>query len=238
MEYTKFKDCYVRKGYNVDKQMVNDCLENYKDFDNLNGAVVMDWGMNIGGFGKMLVGHNIKKYIGVEPHPENYEVAEKNLGEYPNYTLINAAVTTAPVETIDLCLTKSKQNTCSGTINVKSNGARGLRTIVIPVKTVNAIEILEQYQPTHLKCDIEGEEYRIFDDIGWKLPDCVRQVAIEFHWSEKVLAYDGIRQKLIDQGFKPVFEAINYVKGDKEATIAGQTIKYRNIWGLDGVYKR
>jgi FkbM family methyltransferase len=238
MDLVKYKDVYVRAGLNVDKQMVSDCLVNYADFDELDGAVVMDWGMNIGGFGKMMAAHPIKHYIGVEPHPENFEVAVKNLSDNQKFVLVNAAVTTAPLDTIDLCLTKSKQNLCSGATNIKSNSARGMRTIVIPVKTVNAIDLIKQYQPTHLKCDVEGEEYRIFNDIDWQIPSCIKQMALELHWQDKVLAYDGIRENFIKQGFNLVYENINYVKGDKEATIAGQTIKYRNIWGIDILCKR
>ena len=52
--YKKFKDVWVREGLQVDKDMVSQCLQNYKDFDNLEGAVVMDWGMNIGGFGRKI----------------------------------------------------------------------------------------------------------------------------------------------------------------------------------------
>jgi FkbM family methyltransferase len=238
MELVKYRDMYVRAGLNVDKEMVKQCYDNYQHFDNLDGAVVMDWGMNIGGFGKMMAGHPIKQYIGVEPHPENFEVAQKNLGEYENFTLINAAVTTAMVDTIDLCLTKSKQNLCSGATNIKSNGARGMRTVVIPVKTVNPLELIIKHQPTHLKCDIEGEEYRIFGDMEWRVPDCIQQLALEFHWQDKVLAYDLYRKKLMDQGFKPIYEELNYIKGKKETTFLGKPLAYRNIWGLDGVYTR
>jgi FkbM family methyltransferase len=238
MDLVKYKDVYVRAGLNVDKQMVSECLVNYADFDELDGAVVMDWGMNIGGFGKMMAAHPIKHYIGVEPHPENFEVAAKNLGEYGNFTLVNAAVTTALVDTIDLCLTKSKQNLCSGATNIKSNSARGMRTVVIPVKTVNPTELITTFQPTHLKCDIEGEEYRIFGDMDWRIPDCIKQLALEFHWQDKVLTYDFYRKKLMDQGFKPVHEGLKYVKGKTEMEFLGEKVSYRNIWGLDGVYKR
>ena len=75
MDYRIFKNTYIReidgKGLQVDKDMVNDCLANYTQFDDLDGAIVMDWGANIGGFGRMLMDEPIEKYIGVECHPEN-----------------------------------------------------------------------------------------------------------------------------------------------------------------------
>ena len=238
MELAKYKDCYVRKGLAVDKQMIKQCFDNYKDFDNLDGAVVMDWGMNIGGFGKMMSKQPVKQYIGVECHPENFELAKKNLEDNEHFVLVNAAVTTMDVDVIDLYLTESKQNFCSGTINLKSNGAKGLRKIRIPVKTVNAVDIIEKYKPTHLKCDIEGEEYRIFEDMNWEVPSCIKQLAFEFHWQDKILDYDRFRKRFMDQGFTPVYEELNYVKGDNETTFLGKPLNYRNIWGLDCLYKR
>jgi len=238
VEYAKYKDCFVRKGLSVDKQMIKQCFDNYKDFDDLENAVVMDWGMNIGGFGKLMSTKPIKSYIGVECHPENFVVATKNLGNYSNYKLLNAAVTTLEVDEIDLYLTTSKQNFCSGTINLKNNNAKGLRKIRIPVKTINAKQIIEEYQPSHLKCDIEGEEYRIFDDLDWVIPSCVKQLALEFHWQDKILDYNTYLEKLLKQGFKPVYENLNYVKGENIASFNGSEISYRNIWGLDCLYKR
>jgi FkbM family methyltransferase len=238
MNFVKYKDCYVRAGLGVDKQMVSQCQDNYRNFDDLDGAVVMDWGMNIGAFGVMMSSYPIKQYIGVEPHPENFEVAVKNLNGRENFTLINAAVTTAEVETLNLCLTKSKQNLCSGATNIKSNGARGMRTVVIPVKAINAVDLLDKYQPTHLKCDIEGEEYRIFGDLDWKIPACIKQLALEYHWQDKVLAYESFRKRLTEQGFTPVYEELNYIKGTTEVDFLGKKVNYRNIWGLDCLYKR
>ena len=59
MDYRMFKNTYIReidgKGLQVDKDMVNDCLANYTQFDDLKDAIVMDWGANIGGFGRMLM---------------------------------------------------------------------------------------------------------------------------------------------------------------------------------------
>lgn len=194
--------------------------------------------MNIGGFGGMMASYPIKQYIGVEPHPENFEVAVKNLGEHKNFVLMNAAVVADDVETIELHLTKSKQNTCSGTTNLKSNGAKGLRPVVITVKAVNAFKLIEQYQPNILKVDIEGSEYSIFDPVDWQIPNCVKQIAIELHWADRVLAYEGLRKKFLDQGFTPRYEHLNYVPGTKEMKFVGETIKFRNLWGADCVFAR
>jgi len=239
VDYKKFKDVWVREGLQVDKDMVNQCLNNYKDFDDLDGAVVMDWGMNVGGFGAMMLKHPIKQYIGVECHPENFEVASRNLSHDSRVTLINAAVTSVDLDSIDLYLTKSKQAFCSGTINLKNASAKGLRKVRITVPTVNATEIMDQYQPTHWKCDIEGEEYRIFDHWDWKIPDHVKQMAIEFHWQDRVLDYEyDTRDKITNQGFQPVLEDISYVKGTKPFQFLGKDHSYRNIWGMDCLYKR
>lgn len=237
--YAKYKGYYVRPNLNVDKEMINQCLSNYKDFDLTPDSVVMDWGMNIGGFGKMSLDKSIKKYIGVECHPENFKLCHMNLISYPNAHLINAAVTNENLESIELYSTNSKQNFCSGTINLKNEFAKRLRKNVITVPVINADSLIEDYQPTHLKCDIEGEEYRILDSWKWIIPECIKQIAIEYHWENEILTYAENRATILSQGFTPVYEDLNYVKGkDKTFMFLGEEINYRNIWGLDCLYKR
>jgi len=243
MEYRMFKNTYVReidgKALQVDKDMVNDCLAHYSQFDDLEDAIVMDWGANIGGFGRMLMDKPIKRYIGVECHPENFEVMEKNLGDDLRFALIEAAVTNQDAGNIDLYMTGSKQEFCSGTTNPKSNAAKNMRKKKVSVATVNGYRLLEKYKPTHLKCDIEGEEYRMFDP-DWLIPDSVKQLSLEFHWADRILSdYEStVRESLIRQGFTPVQEQLNYVKGDKRVMFLGEDISYRNVWGLDTLYKR
>ena len=243
MDYRLFKNTYVReidgKALQVDKDMVNDCLAHYSQFDDLEDAIVMDWGANIGGFGRMLMDKPIKRYIGVECHPENFEVMEKNLGDDLRFDLIEAAVTNQDAGNIDLYMTGSKQEFCSGTTNPKSNAAKNMRKKKVSVATVNGYRLLEKYKPTHLKCDIEGEEYRMFDP-DWLIPDSVKQLSLEFHWADRILSdYEStVRESLIRQGFTPVQEKLNYVKGDKRVMFLGEDISYRNVWGLDTLYKR
>lgn len=243
MDYRLFKNTYVReidgKALQVDKDMVNDCLAHYSQFDDLEDAIVMDWGANIGGFGRMLMDKPIKRYIGVECHPENFEVMEKNLGDDLRFALIEAAVTNQDAGNIDLYMTGSKQEFCSGTTNPKSNAAKNMRKKKVSVATVNGYRLLEKYKPTHLKCDIEGEEYRMFDP-DWLIPDSVKQLSLEFHWADRILSdYEStVRESLIRQGFTPVQEQLNYVKGDKRVMFLGEDISYRNVWGLDTLYKR
>ena len=63
-------------------------------------------------------------------------------------------------------------------------------------------ELMEKYKPTHFKCDIEGEVYRIFDSWDWKFPECVKEMAVEFHWQDKIISYEnGWRSKILDNNF-------------------------------------
>ena len=247
-KFKKFKGVYVREGLAVDKNMVNECLSNYNKFgstSSLEGAVVMDWGMNIGGFGHMMLDKPIKKYIGIEPHPDNFKVAQANLGHDPRFTLIQAAVTCGndlwgdPIESIELYLTGSKQEYCSGTTNLKSETAKKMRKhkIVIPAKQAN--DLMNEFKPTHFKCDIEGEEYRIFDSWDWKFPDSIQEMSLEFHWQDKILTYENDwRSKILDNNFKPIREYLNYVKGEMEFTWQNTPTPYRNIWGIDCFYAK
>ena len=123
-----------------------------------------------------LDGEDRDKYIGVECHPENFEVMKKNLGHLSKFELINAAVTNQDIGEIILYMTGSKQEFCSGTTNPKSNAAKNMRKNKVFVPTVNGHKLFEEYKPTHLKCDIEGEEYRMFDP-HWLVPECVKPVS-------------------------------------------------------------
>jgi len=244
MNYRLFKNTYIRtnedgSALNVDKDMVNDCLANYSKFDDLENAIVMDWGANIGGFGRMLLEQPIQKYIGVECHPENFEVMKKNLEHDDRFELINSAVTNQEISEIILYMTGSKQEFCSGTINPKSNAAKNMRKNKVWVSTVQANELFEKYKPTHLKCDVEGEEYRLFEP-DWIIPESIKQLSLEFHWADKILSeYEStVRASLVRQGFTPVQEQLNYVRGDKKVMFLGEEISYRNIWGMDTLYKR
>ena len=128
---------------------------------------------------------------------------------------------------------------CSGTVHLKSQGAKSLRPVKLKVDAVNAARLLEEYQPSHLKIDVEGAEYPIMESMGWKVPQCVKQMALEFHWPEKVMAYEEtFRKDLVADGFEPVDETVNYVGGDNELSFLGRQINYRNIWGMDCFYRR
>jgi len=72
------------------------------------------------------------------------------------------------------------------------------------------------------------------------VPESVKQLSLEFHWSDRILSdYEStVRESLIRQGFTPVQEQLNYVKGDKRVMFLGEDISYRNVWGLDTLYKR
>jgi hypothetical protein len=114
-----------------------------------------------------------------------------------------------------------------------------MRKNQVKVPTVQAKKLFDIYQPTHLKCDVEGEEYRIFEP-DWFIPESIKQMSLEFHWSDRILSdYESNqRAKFIEQGFKPLQEQLNLVPGDKQVMFLGEEVKYRNIWGMDTLYKR
>jgi hypothetical protein len=74
----------------------------------------------------------------------------------------------------------------------------------------------------------------------WIIPESIKQLSLEFHWADKILSeYESIvRASLVRQGFTPVQEQLNYVRGDKKVMFLGEEISYRNIWGMDTLYKR
>ena len=82
MEYQTYKGVVCRKGNRTDRNMINDCIENYSHFNFTPGSVVLDFGANIGGFAHMCKNPNITQYIGFEADPDNFEVLSKNIPDY------------------------------------------------------------------------------------------------------------------------------------------------------------
>lgn len=171
------------------------------------GDRVLDLGAHIGGFSTMVKGLPPWALWCIEPAPDTFSVLQKNC---PNATLVQAAVVNEVNGSTDIQLYLSKNHMTSGSAAPSVVAFRGRSPIT--VKTVKWTDLLDVVQPTVVKCDIESTE--LFLD--WKLlPDCVRAVGMELHYSRpefKDMA-NRVIETLSGLGFAPV--AGRYNTGNK-----------------------
>lgn len=135
--------------------------------------VFLDVGAHIGSVARHYAKQGLR-VVAVEPEPTNYEILERNLGNFQLAELIKAAVVQVSQPSVKLYLS-------TGSIN------RGLPTLVprkfstpINVPTVQFGELLARCQPTAVKMDINGGEYDLLDTFR-QLPTSVRHLLIEVH---------------------------------------------------------
>lgn len=169
---------YVRKG--TDDTRVFADLKLYDSIP-MQWAVVLDLGAHIGAFAKYALDRGASRVLSVEPDAGNLVVLHRNLREDEKFHVVHAAC----VKTVTGPVTfyQGGISTMSGT----THPVRG-RTPV-SVKAVS-YDFLLGDNPTVIKCDIEGGEY----DLGEELFRCpsAMWVAIEYHYPRK-----GMREQAI-----------------------------------------
>lgn len=137
------------------------------------GDIVLDVGGHIGSFARKAVERGAEHVYSFEPEPDNYSILEKNAEGFP-ITPTQAAVVA------DLSI--SQELWLNGGTNTGNHSLitrRGRGSVEVPA--INFGLILNKYQPSVVKIDIEGGEYAIEAYIR-DLPDSVKALAIEFHY--------------------------------------------------------
>ena len=158
----------------LDEYMLNEALmprEYVKPMQLRRGDVVLDIGMNIGGF-SIFADFIGAKLISYEPDPSNYEIACDNI------ELNNSKVKAYNKAVAD------KSGTISFYINTLKN--RGVHSIiptngrkVLSVECEDINEILKRESPNKIKIDCEGAEYSIIKAV--KEWGSVRLIRMEWH---------------------------------------------------------
>jgi FkbM family methyltransferase len=187
---------FLRPGTS-DKAMLNDCVKKDYKLVDCKDQIVLDLGSNIGGFMYRAARDGAKQIISYEPEPYNFEMLERNLAviaqQFPLVELeaVNAAVFDAN-GFMDLQIRSGNNASCSCSIT-RSKLKTGTS---VSVRVESFKEILEKYKPTFIKIDVEGAEYKIFED---EIPDHVKRIAFEFHGgAEKIKSLlDHIQLKSI-----------------------------------------
>lgn len=189
---------YVRKNNFGDMYTFRENI-NGKQYKNLvfsPNDVVLDIGGHIGTFCVPIV-DKVSKIISVEMDADNFKLLEANTRIYDNIDILNLAVVSDLYQFQRFAeYYKAKNN--SGAHSMHVSRGRGDSHIA---DTICISELLNAHEPSIIKCDAEGSEYDLFENL--KLPIFVKQIVIEFHfghknWRDKA---NKIISDFIDQGF-------------------------------------
>lgn len=249
----KFKGHWVRADRKDDRNMINECHDVYKYFTFREGDVVLDLGVNVGGFACMALQHPIARYVGVEADPENLFIARKNIKDGPrsmdlstgkptaDVILLGGAASAYTCKTLTFAQTESGNAKCSGSIVINKRNEHH-RTIRYKVKNFNLDELFRQYGPTLVKMDIEGAEYGWFEANGGVFPSFVREIAFDLHTEAGIHRFEKEWLPTVLKDFEIVnvqantaFEAKKQLKW----SFPGFGIKgYGRVYALDVFFRR
>lgn len=197
----------------ADKEMIRDCFRNYDHFlDRLRpDDVVLDLGANIGVF-SYLASDKAKKVYAIEAERLNTEVAKANTVGC-SVTIKELAVVPDDYEedTVTFELNKSAKNACSGHTLIDKKSRKDRLEFTVRAKRFK--ELVEEYEATAIKIDIEGGEYGILDK---SIPDQIRLITGELHGFKKEhkSKMGPTIEHLKEQGFDVVFYEEVVVFGD------------------------
>ena len=163
--------------------------------------ILLDLGGHIGIVACMFA-PKVKSIITVEPDEDNLNLLGYNLErqEITNVLVVPGAVTLEG-GTRDLWLNGGKGK-CAHSLSFR----RG-RTST-PVETHRLTDLINAYEPTLLKCDIEGGEFELMPVLA-NLPTYIRMVAIELHYSQKNWREElapQVHANFLAQGFTAIVE--------------------------------
>ena len=124
----------------------------------LKDKVILDIGANAGQFNRLCYESEAKKYIGIEPDPENFRCLQLN-NKIEDSILINTAVSCFDDEKIGFFRANSG-NKLIGFVDRINGNTTGRN--YIEVNNTNFLKLVEEHQPQVIKCDAEGIEFDLF----------------------------------------------------------------------------
>jgi FkbM family methyltransferase len=138
--------------------------------------VVLDIGMNIGGFTLRALEMGITNIYGYEPELDNFSLAAANVqmnkGSDQEPRLYNLAVIGNDDSVRTLYVNTKRSKAMHSLVPRRGRGT-------VEVECININTILETVKPTIIKMDIEGGEYEILKAV--KSFKGVRELMLEFH---------------------------------------------------------
>ena len=135
--------------------------------------IVLDLGSNIGMFA-LYANDKAKQIICFEPELDNYNLSLQNLKlNNINNVIVNNAAVVGNYDTQRYFSINTKKNKGAHSLVSK----RGRDTSVVQCENINTI--IDTYNPTCIKMDVEGGEYEILPAIkDWTN---INQIILEFH---------------------------------------------------------
>lgn len=161
---------YYRPDCN-DKVILDEVRGSYADLPIKRGDVFLDLGAHIGAASRIALDRGAKLVIAVEADPSSVIVLRRNLRGRPA-RFVWAAATSATTHTVPF-YTRPERPHLSSAIGDDA----GRRKVMVPAVSLAAL--LERWNPTVVKCDIEFGEYDLPELRA--LPPSVRVVALEVH---------------------------------------------------------
>lgn len=173
--------------------------------------VVIDLGACKGEFiNEMALNYKIKKAILVEASPVNF----KYLPSRENYTLYNNAISDKEGETVSFYVDKNSPYNGSEIFNYFNGEEYKINTITLSsIINNNNLDVIDI-----LKVDVEGSEYKIFNNISDKDLLKINQITIEFHdFIDPSLKSktEEILKKFESLGYSKISKGISYMNGSE-----------------------
>jgi FkbM family methyltransferase len=148
----------------------------YNKLDIQHDDVVVDFGLNIGMFTLFALRKGARQVISFEPDKDNFQLAQQNLAMNAplksSYQLFNHAVIGNNDQTREFSINVHKNKGAHSLVK-----KRGRDTTIVTCMNIN--RILEIYNPTIVKMDIEGGELECLPAVkDWSR---INQFIMEFH---------------------------------------------------------
>lgn len=170
---------FVRNEIPADDYVIGE-IPTYEQFRVGPGDRVLDLGANIGAMSQRFLSDGADLVVSVEPFPDNVIMLRKNLAQFDpdHYEILQAAV--VGVGTGEFLELHTPDTNFGMISRVRHDVPYAELTGKLTVPTVQFQYLLGRFAPTAIKCDIEGGEWDLFDDLQ-RLPAHVTRLAIEMH---------------------------------------------------------
>lgn len=245
LDAVKYKDLWCRNRTS-DKAMVKESFHNYAQFQIDENSIVVDFGGNIGAFGKIALDAGCKELHIFEPESSNYSMIGLNLDSHPNSNRMKkyqTAVSISDASELIFYQNESGNKDCSGTVSPISKRSISSRKIRVSVPNKNINKVLEELQPTHLKIDIEGSEIEWIKQIEADFPESIKELALEIHRDEKekfFYEFDKVWYPKICEKFEPIFIHPNSgFKNENIIALPNMGIQvHGRLFGIDLLFRK
>jgi FkbM family methyltransferase len=177
---TRYGNFFIRSGmqdiFIIQHLVVDEVYTRYERIK--DNDIVLDLGGHIGGFTIYALKKGATRLIAVEPNKENFGQMKKNikLNHLKEKVVLIKRAVWDKKEYIYL----KNDLDCSG------------RHTAIEERTSNKVmgitlgELINTYQPSFLKCDVEGAEYKAFLNTPVEKFSGIRYIALEYHENQDV----------------------------------------------------